>query len=64
MRRIINVVMVHILLVAGAIVFLFPFLWMLSTALKPIDQVMTLPPRWVPKPILWHNFIKVFKTVP
>lgn len=55
---------VHLLLIAGAIVFLFPFLWMLSTALKPIEQVMTLPPRWIPKPILWRNFIEVFKTVP
>jgi multiple sugar transport system permease protein len=30
-------------------VFLFPLLWMFSTALKPVDQAMRMPPTWIPK---------------
>ncbi len=30
-------------------IFLFPLLWMFSTALKPVDQAMRMPPTWIPK---------------
>ncbi len=35
---------------------LFPFAVMLSTALKPLDEVLAYPPRWLPTHIAWHNF--------
>jgi multiple sugar transport system permease protein len=34
----------------------FPFAVMLSTALKPIDEVLAWPPRWLPGRIAWRNF--------
>lgn len=36
-------------LVVGAGVFLLPLLWMLSTALKPIEQTAVQPPMWLPR---------------
>ncbi len=38
----------YLLLFGGAALFLIPLLWMLSTALKPIEQTMTMPPQWIP----------------
>ncbi len=38
------------------ILVLFPFAVMLSTALKPLDEVLAFPPRWIPTHIAWHNF--------
>jgi len=40
---------VHAILVAGSIVFLFPFVWLVTTSLKPIEQTMKMPPEWVPR---------------
>lgn len=40
------------LLLAGSGIYLFPFLWMASTAVKPIEQTMSIPPRWVPR--VWY----------
>ena len=40
---------VHALLVAGSIVFLFPFVWLVTTSLKPIKQTMKMPPDWLPR---------------
>lgn len=37
--------MLYVVLLGGAAVFTIPLLWMLSTALKPIDQAMSSPPR-------------------
>ncbi len=39
---------VHGLLVAGSALFGFPLLWMVLTALKPIEQTMAQPPVWLP----------------
>lgn len=44
------------LLIFMALLFLLPFYWMLNTALKPAQQVFTLPPTWYPDPIQWSNF--------
>jgi multiple sugar transport system permease protein len=41
-------VIIYFLLVGGALLFSMPLLWMLSTALKPIEQTMSLPPTWLP----------------
>jgi len=39
--------LVYLLLIAGAAVFVTPFAWMLSTALKPLDQTLAQPPEWL-----------------
>lgn len=44
-----------LLVVAGA-AFLAPFAWMLSTSLKPLQETMSLPPRWLPSSPQWHNY--------
>ena len=40
---------VYTLLVGLSIVFVMPFIWLVSTSLKPIDQVMTLPMTFLPR---------------
>ena len=44
----------------GAFLFLVPFAWMVSTALKEAGDVMKFPPEWIPQPILWGNFKEAF----
>jgi multiple sugar transport system permease protein len=39
--------------------YLLPFVWMLSTSLKRVDQTMTIPPQIIPHPIMPGNFWKV-----
>lgn len=50
---------IYLLLALGAFVMLLPFFWMVSTAVKPEVQVFQFPPKWIPEPILWSNFIDV-----
>src|SRR5690349_24341041 len=42
-------ILTYAALVIGAIVFLLPLLWMLSTALKPVEQTSVQPPIWLPR---------------
>jgi multiple sugar transport system permease protein len=43
---------------------LFPFYAMLSTALKPLNQVYIYPPTLWPRIPQWKNFIEVWKAIP
>ena len=47
---------VHVALAAFSIAFVVPFLWMLTTAVKPIGETMSNPPRWIPSEVQWHNY--------
>ncbi|WP_400162182.1 carbohydrate ABC transporter permease [Brevibacillus sp. TJ4] len=45
-----------VLLAAVALVFVFPFLWMLLTAFKTMPEVYRFPPTWWPESWLIENF--------
>jgi multiple sugar transport system permease protein len=49
--------LIHLVLLAGSLLFLFPLAWMISTSLKPIEETMTIPPRWIPSRWQWHNYV-------
>jgi len=55
-RTILRAIVVYALVLPGAAVFILPLLWMLSTALKPPNQIFIYPPQWIPDPIRWENF--------
>ena len=44
--------------------FIFPYVTMLSTALKPKSDITDMPPTYLPKVYEWVNFIKVFQEIP
>ncbi len=57
-------ILIYALLVAGAILFLIPFLWMLSTSLKPEHQIYVFPPIWIPSPVAWSNYATTWRSLP
>ncbi len=53
-----------IAIVAGAVVIMFPLVWMISTSLKQPQDVFLLPPQWIPAPPQWRNYREVFDAAP
>ena len=49
---------------AFAIVSLFPLYWMVTTAIKPPTNVMSLPPEWIPTSFTLDNFREAFARNP
>ena len=47
-----------------AFLFIFPYVTMLSTALKPKSDITDMPPTYFHKIYEWGNFIKVFQEIP
>lgn len=54
----------YAILTVGACAILLPFAWMISTSLKEPSQVFIFPPRWIPKPVVWRNYIDALTALP
>ena len=52
------------MLIIGACMYLFPFLWMISTSLKAPTELMTNPPILIPETPLWSNYIDALNYFP
>src|SRR5258708_32213950 len=61
MRSRTGVVLVGVLLSAGAVLTGFPFFWMLTTSLKPIGESYTFPPTVLPSTVTFDRYLALFK---
>lgn len=52
-----RVIILYVLLAAISLAFFFPLLWMLTTAIKPTEQMFKIPPVWIPNPPQWDVFL-------
>jgi ABC-type glycerol-3-phosphate transport system permease component len=41
-----------------------PFIWTLSSSLKPYGAGITFPPEFIPRQFEWQNYVKVVQTIP
>ena len=49
-------VFIYALVLVGAFLYAMPFVWMLSTSVKPAYQVYLVPPVWIPETFQWSNY--------
>jgi multiple sugar transport system permease protein len=56
--------LIYILLITVGITMLLPFLWMISTSLKAPGDIFILPPKWIPNPPQWNNYVRLFEVLP
>lgn len=54
----------YVLLIAGAVLMLAPFLWMLLGSFKTLQEVSQFPPTFIPKNPILSNYSEVFKRLP
>ncbi len=63
----------HCFLTAGGIVFALPFLWLLVTSFKEVEEIFRVPPTWIPdvfleRPLVlrhvFQNFIRAADFIP
>jgi multiple sugar transport system permease protein len=50
--------------IAGSVVLLLPFFWMLSTSLKIERDIFTAPIQWIPKQFTGANYARAFEVIP
>ncbi|MHB8191261.1 MAG: carbohydrate ABC transporter permease [Ferrimicrobium sp.] len=53
-----------VILSGGALVMFIPFIWSLSTSIKPLSESLAYPPVWIPHVFDWANYVKIWHLVP
>lgn len=62
-EKIKNIVM-YVFIYAGALIMLFPFYWMIASAVKTPGEYASFPPKWIPSNWFnFSNFVQAFTTV-
>ncbi len=54
----------YVLMILTAVIFLFPLLWSLISSLKPENDIVSYPPRWIPKVVTLENYTVVLEKYP
>ncbi len=65
-KHIIRQTLLHIMLILGSIIFMIPFIWMISTSLKidlQIEDISSLKRILIPDPIDWINYPKTIQYI-
>lgn len=63
-HRFVTNTILHIVLIAASFVFVFPFLWMLFTALKTPAELLQGIQQFLPEEPQWENFIRAVTVIP
>jgi len=62
--RIVGRAVVHVVLSAGGLAMIFPFLWMLSTSFQSAGALLVPPPQLIPSPIELGNYAEIASAFP
>lgn len=54
----------HAVLIAGALLMLFPFFWLVSSSFKPANQIFKVPIEWIPRSVTLVNYISGWNGLP
>jgi ABC-type glycerol-3-phosphate transport system permease component len=53
-----------LVVLVGAVAFMTPTVWMVTTSLKVDAQVWLIPPKWIPDPVVWSNYSEAWNLLP
>ena len=53
-----------IILILGAFIMMFPFVWMLATSLKTLPEAVAIPPIMFPESPQWDNYAEALQVAP
>ena len=57
-------VLTYVALVLGAVIMIFPFVWMILTSSKTVPESMAVPPTIFPEKLMLDNFVEAVKSLP
>lgn len=59
-----RVVLPHLVLILFAVIFLFPFVWLVMTSLKTPEEILMFPPSILPETFQWSNYKEALQAIP
>jgi multiple sugar transport system permease protein len=62
--KLVSPIVLNLVVLGLGLLFVLPFYWLVTSALKTTQQIFQMPPVWWPSPIVWSNFPRVFTDSP
>jgi ABC-type glycerol-3-phosphate transport system permease component len=62
-RRVLHAAL-HTAFIGLCLLYLLPFAWMISTSLKLDGREISMPPQWIPDPVVWDNYYRALTALP
>ena len=59
-----RVILPHVVLLLFAVIFLFPFVWLVMTSLKTPAEILKFPPSILPETFQWSNYKEALQAIP
>jgi len=64
LKKIIDKISIHSILIFVSLLSIFPFIWLISTSLKGVNEnIFAYPPTIIPSDFTWDNYVGVWKRV-
>ncbi len=63
-RRLIGKILIYIIILLLSFIFIMPLVWILSTSVKPDDQIFKMPPVLIPQPLTFDHYVRAFTEQP
>ena len=63
-QKLIGDILTFIVLTLGGLFMALPFIWMLSSSLKPLSGIYVFPPEFLPRDLQWLNYVEIFRRLP
>lgn len=64
LEHLVVAVLRFLVVLVGAVAFMTPTVWMVTTSLKVDAQVWLIPPKWIPDPVVWSNYSEAWNLLP
>jgi multiple sugar transport system permease protein len=52
----------YVILAAGGVLFITPFVYMVSSSLQPLSEIFSYPPKWIPTNPTLENYVGFFRS--
>lgn len=57
-------ILTYAVLIAGSVIMIFPFVWMILTSFKTVPESMQVPPTILPAQLMWDDFKDAIASLP
>ena len=55
-RKRLSGALITVILIAGSIIMMMPFVWLVVSSFKLEEKIFLFPPEWIPNPFRWQNY--------
>lgn len=55
-RKRLSGALITVVLIAGSIIMMMPFVWLVVSSFKLEEKIFLFPPEWIPNPFRWQNY--------